>query len=78
MARYEKIWIGTTSDEPRVAKNIQIAIPIPPDADIKCVQALSPTDDCTPVQWAVEKHRLKLSVKELKTYQALVIDLEIP
>jgi hypothetical protein len=72
------IWIGTTSDEPRVAKNIQIAVPLPPNTNIKSVQTLSPTDKIAPIRWMVEKHHLKLSVKQLRIYQALVIDLETP
>ena len=56
----------------------QIAVPISQNANIERVQALSPTEECAPVRWAVEEHRLTMAVKELRIYQALVIDLETP
>jgi len=72
----QKIWIGTTSGEPVVAKNIPVTVPLPEGANVKSVQALSPTDGVGPVRWAVKNGRLTIRVKELRIYQALVIELQ--
>ena len=72
----DPVWSPVTrAGKAVVARNLRITVPLSEGANVKSVQALSPTDKIRPVRWTVKNGRLTIRVKELRIYQALVIDL---
>jgi hypothetical protein len=55
---------------------LRIRVPLPRNARVKRVEALSPVDTAGPVKWSATRSHVNLTVDQLTLYQALVIELD--
>ena len=66
----------TCAGEPTVYRGLSLTLPLPGAAHVRRVEALSPTETCSPVKWSISGRRVVLTVEQLKIYQVLVLELE--
>jgi hypothetical protein len=66
----------TVAGEPVSSRDLRIRVPLPRNARVKRVEALSPVDTAGPVKWSATRSHVNLTVDQLTLYQALVIELD--
>jgi hypothetical protein len=67
----------TKSGDPVVAHNLRIAVPLPLNAAVDRVEAVSPAEAVGQVRCSTENARAVLEIDALRIYQALVINLRL-